>query len=103
VSLNGCRTCAEAVARAAKGVLTDGWIQGQGFDPNGWEAPPTREALDQVLPNTPAALALCGIDRSTRDPEGGRIVRDAAGEPTGLLQEHAVRLVHRHLPHVGRD
>ncbi|HEY6783827.1 MAG TPA: amidohydrolase [Gemmatimonadales bacterium] len=118
VSLNGCRTRAEAVARAARGVLTDGWIQGQGFDPNGWEAPPTREALDQVLPHTPAAfdshdvhslwvnstaLARCGIDRSTRDPEGGRIVRDAAGEPTGLLLEHAVRLVHRHLPQVGRE
>jgi predicted amidohydrolase YtcJ len=118
VNLSGCRTRAEAVARAAKGVLTDGWVQGQGFDPNGWEAPPTREALDQVLPTTPAAfdshdvhslwvnstaLARCGIDRSTRDPEGGRIVRDASGEPTGLLLEHAVRLVHRHLPRVSRD
>lgn len=118
VSLSDCHTRAEAVARAARGVVTDGWIQGQGFDPNGWEAPPTREALDRVLPDTPAAfdshdvhalwvnseaLARCGIDRSTQDPEGGRIVRDAAGEPTGLLLEHAVRLVHRHLPRVGRD
>lgn len=118
VNLSGCRTRAEAVSRAAKGIVTDGWIQGQGFDPNGWEAPPTREALDQVLPDTPAAfdshdvhslwvnsaaLVRCGIDRSTRDPEGGRIVRDASGEPTGLLLEHAVRLVHRHLPRVSRD
>src|SRR5690242_13426139 len=40
VNLSGCRTRAEAVSRAAKGIVTDGWIQGQGFDPNGWEAPP---------------------------------------------------------------
>jgi hypothetical protein len=118
VSLSGCRTLSEAVARAATGIVTDGWIQGQGFDPNGWEAPPTRDALDQVLSHTPAAfdshdvhalwvnsaaLARCGIDRTTKDPEGGRIVRDAGGEPTGLLLEHAVRLVHRHLPRVSGD
>jgi len=118
VNLSGCRTLAEAVARAAKGVVTDGWIQGQGFDANEWDTPPSRAALDQVLPNTPAAfdshdvhalwvnsaaLAECGIDRSTHDPAGGRIVRDAAGEPSGLLLEHAVRLVHRHLPRVSPD
>ena len=118
VNLGGCRTRAEAVARAAKGVVTDGWVQGQGFDANGWEAPPTRDALDQVLPTTPAAfdshdvhalwvnsaaLTRCGIDGATRDPEGGRIVRDGAGKPTGLLLEHAVRLVHRHLPRPGPD
>lgn len=38
-------------------------------------------------------LTLAGIDRDTPDPEGGRIVRDAAGEPNGLLYESARRLV----------
>lgn len=42
--------------------------------------------------NSPA-LALGGIDRDTPDPEGGKIVRDAAGEPNGLLYEAAKRLV----------
>ena len=40
-----------------------------------------------------AALVLGGIDRDTPDPEGGKIVRDAAGEPNGLLYEAAKRLV----------
>jgi predicted amidohydrolase YtcJ len=33
------------------------------------------------------ALALAGITADTPDPEGGRIVRDANGEPNGLLYE----------------
>ncbi|MDM0045629.1 amidohydrolase [Variovorax dokdonensis] len=41
-----------------------------------------------------AALAVCGIDASTPDPAGGRIVRDAvSGEPTGLLLEAATAIV----------
>lgn len=39
------------------------------------------------------ALALAGISRATRDPEDGRIERDAAGEPTGFLVDGAVELV----------
>lgn len=49
------------------------------------------------LVNT-AALRVAGIDRETPDPVGGRIVRDAAGEPTGLLLESAGILVGRHIP-----
>ena len=45
-----------------------------------------------------AALAAAGITRHTPDPFGGRIVRDAAGEPTGLLLERAVELMAPHLP-----
>src|SRR5439155_15767010 len=39
-----------------------------------------------------AALGALGLGRATPDPEGGVVVRDAAGEPTGLLCEHAMRL-----------
>ena len=35
------------------------------------------------------ALRLAGITRDTRDPEGGTIVRDARGEPTGILKDNA--------------
>src|SRR5205823_3296799 len=41
-----------------------------------------------------AALRAAGIARATRDPDGGLIVRDARGEPTGLLVDGAQRLLH---------
>ena len=45
-----------------------------------------------------AALALAGIDRTTRDPDGGQILRDAAGEPTGMLIDNAQTLIESKLP-----
>jgi predicted amidohydrolase YtcJ len=60
---------------------------------------PTRVELDAVAPHHPvvvdaayayaantAALQAAGITRNTADPPGGAIVRDGAGEPTGLLR-----------------
>ncbi|HET9294001.1 MAG TPA: amidohydrolase [Gemmatimonadales bacterium] len=112
VQLGGARTRAEAVRRVASAPPTQGWILGQGWDANGWAEPPAREALDAVaaLPVyldsidvhaawlNSAALRRCGISVETPDPFGGRIVRDAAGEPTGLLLERAVQLALPHLP-----
>jgi predicted amidohydrolase YtcJ len=89
-----------------------GWIIGQGWDANGWAAPPDRHALDRVQQapvyldsldvhaawlNT-AALQAAGIARQTPDPSGGKIVRDGNGDPTGLLLERAVELVTPCLP-----
>jgi predicted amidohydrolase YtcJ len=112
IDLTGCRTRDEVLARVASHPAAngsaEGTIVGRGWDANGWDAPPDRSALDRVTGATPAvlhsrdfhavwvnraALERCGIDRGVGDPSGGRIVRDAAGEPTGLLLEHAVRLV----------
>ncbi|MEZ0335849.1 MAG: amidohydrolase family protein, partial [Gemmatimonadales bacterium] len=110
--LAGSATRAEAVARVAAAQPVQGWVVGQGWDANGWRDAPDRHALDAVHPgpvyldsldvhaawvNT-AALTLAGVNRETPDPFGGRIVRDASGEPTGLLLERAVELAARVLP-----
>jgi len=60
---------------------------------------PTRDELDVTAPSHPvvvdsayafslnsAALRAAGITRNSADPPGGAIVKDAAGEPTGLLR-----------------
>jgi predicted amidohydrolase YtcJ len=51
----------------------------------------------QVLANG-AALAMFGITRESVDPPDGRIVRDADGEPSGVLQEGAASLIMEKLP-----
>jgi predicted amidohydrolase YtcJ len=60
---------------------------------------PTRQELDAAVPDRPvvvdcayafalnsAALRAAGITRESPSPAGGAIVKDAAGEPTGLLR-----------------
>jgi predicted amidohydrolase YtcJ len=75
---------------------------------------PNRNDLDQastrhpiVITHASGHLSVCnsfaleraGVTKQTRDPAGGRFDRDAAGEPTGLLEESAVGIVQRVLPH----
>lgn len=112
VHLAGAARRSEALRRVAAGAPEQGWIRGHGWDANRWEDAPDRRSLDAVTA-VPAflesidihsawvnssALAAAGIDRDTPDPVGGRIVRDPAGEPTGILLERAVDLVRRALP-----
>jgi len=114
VDLNAARTLDEGVAAVAEAARSgEGWVRGLGWDRHRWGGLPTKEPLDRVCPDRPAflqshdihgawvnseALRRCGITRDTPDPAGGEIVRDAAGEPTGVLLEKAVRLVELKLP-----
>lgn len=91
------------------------WITGGEWDHENWKPAetPTRQLIDAVTPDNPVmvnrldghmalvnsrALALAGIDRTTPDPAGGTIVRDAAGDPTGILKDAAMGLVARKIP-----
>jgi len=112
IDLTGAGSKAEALecvkARAQATPPTD-WVLGGGWDRNLWEETdfPTREDLDAVVPRHPVALdskdvhtmwlnslALrqVGITSETPDPPGGEIVRDAEGQPTGVLRERAQAL-----------
>jgi len=112
VELADAGSHAEVLRRVASALPVQGWVVGQGWDANDWSQPPERSALDGLQPGpvyldsldvhaawvNSAALAVAGISRATPDPYGGRIVRDGAGEPTGLLLERAVELMLPHLP-----
>jgi predicted amidohydrolase YtcJ len=108
---------AEQVRRRVEQSRPGEWIRARGYDDNKLDERrhPTRQDLDTVAPENPvmvvngsghmcvansAALRLAGIDGSTSDPQGGHIVHDASGEPTGLLQETAQRLLDAHIPEV---
>jgi predicted amidohydrolase YtcJ len=106
----------ELVAAYAREHPDEQWITGGGWSLDAFPSGlPDRHALDAVVRDRPVflpnrdghgtwvnsrALELAGIDRSTPDPHDGRIERDAAGDPTGMLQEGAAQLVSRLLPPV---
>src|SRR5437763_8234900 len=117
VNLNGARTLAEAKVRVAArvGEVQPGaWVTGRGWDQTLWGGEwPTKKDLDDVAPANPVflqrvdghttwanslALAKAGVTRETKDPQGGEIVRDARGGPTGILKETAGGLVARVIP-----
>ncbi len=100
------------VAAAAEEAEPGEWILGRGWHQEKWdrvpadavEGVPTHGRLSEVSPENPVmlthasghaalvnarAMELAGIDGAYRPPEGGEVVRDARGEPTGLLRENA--------------
>jgi predicted amidohydrolase YtcJ len=113
VDLLGTRSLAEMRARvqsAAERATPGDWLRGGGWDHTLWAEPrlPNRADLDAASMGHPAifqrvdghiavansaALAAAGITRKTENPMGGEIDRDAAGDPTGVLRETAMRLV----------
>jgi predicted amidohydrolase YtcJ len=118
VDLRDAATFADAVERvreAAAKVPPGTWVQGRGWDQNRWpeKAFPSHAALSAAVPDHPVVLrrvdghavltnarglALAGITAATNDPPGGRILRDAAGSPTGVLVDAAEELLDRAVP-----
>lgn len=107
----------ERLREFAQRMSEGAWLTGRGWDQNDWPMQdfPTREDLDEVFPDRPvwlrridghaawantAALTAAGIGqiRNAADPMGGRIMRDAFGEPTGVFIDAAMGLVDRHVP-----
>jgi predicted amidohydrolase YtcJ len=120
--LTGCRDADDAVARVAAYAAANPqvpWIVGGGWAMDQFPGgTPGRELLDAVVPDRPvfllnrdhhdawangAALRVAGVDRGTPDPVGGRIARDAGGEPSGTLHEEAANLVGRYAPRLSED
>jgi predicted amidohydrolase YtcJ len=91
------------------------WILGRGWDDTKWPVQkiPTRQDLDAITGDHPAlfirtdghmlvansaALRVAGVTKQTPDPAGGRIDREADGEPAGGLRETAQNLVRSKVP-----
>ncbi|HXG54591.1 MAG TPA: amidohydrolase, partial [Vicinamibacterales bacterium] len=106
------------VADAAKSAKPGQWIYGRGWHQEKWDAKPKEnvegfplhKSLDAVSPNNPVllthasghasfanakAMELSNITRRTEHPLGGEILKDASGDPTGLLRETASGLIRR--------
>jgi predicted amidohydrolase YtcJ len=123
VDLRGTRSYDEVIARVAeraRQARSGEWIRGRAWDQNDWPVQefPTHEALTRAVPDHPVyltrvdghaalvnarALELAGVTAATPDPEGGRFIRDAAGNPTGVLIDRAQGIVSRVIPAESRD
>jgi predicted amidohydrolase YtcJ len=105
------RRLGDYAARQPKGR----WILGGFWDHEAWpsKALPVHQIVDAVTADNPVfiqrldghmglanalAMRLAGIGPATRSPEGGTIVRDSSGQPTGVFKDNAMDLITRAVP-----
>jgi predicted amidohydrolase YtcJ len=106
---------ADSVGSHVGDFLEEQWILGRGWDQNDWEIKefPTHEVLDKVSPNNPVVLRrvdghamwvnkmvldIAGITAASPEVDGGKIYRDAKGNPTGIFVDNAMDLVEKVIP-----
>lgn len=118
VDLVGTETEQEAVDRVVEFADQNEeleWILGRGWNQVLWDSNefPTAATLDALIPDRPVwltrvdghaawanslAMELAGVDRFTEDPDGGQIIRDEEGNPTGVFVDNAESLIQEHIP-----
>lgn len=115
VGTSSIRDVQQRVAERAATLAPGEWLKGRGWDQNDWPEKrfPTAADLDAVVGDRPVwlsrvdghaswantrAMELAGITAATRDPDGGKIVRDSKGNPTGIFIDTAESLVDRVIP-----
>ena len=118
VNLEGTRSVQEALDRVkayAENNPDADWILGRGWNQVLWaeNAFPTGADLDAISDGRPiyltrvdghaawansVALGMSGISRETVDPQGGLIIRDRRGDPTGILIDNAMNIVDSVVP-----
>jgi predicted amidohydrolase YtcJ len=116
VNVVGLSSIDEVVARVKQRAATASageWILGRGWDQNRWSGKqfPTAASLEAI--DHPVwlrrvdghagwansiAMRAAGITASTPDPEGGRLLRDANGQPTGVFVDEAMELIDSKVP-----
>ncbi|MGZ5473462.1 MAG: amidohydrolase [Thermoanaerobaculia bacterium] len=117
VNLTATKSLDEVIASVKERAATTPkgqWIVG-GWDQNDWPVKefPTAAALDAAIPDHPvflrrvdghaavtntAGLRVAGVTAASKDPDGGRVIRDATGNPTGTFVDAAMDLIEDHMP-----
>lgn len=107
VSLDGLTSieaCLRKIKKHAETLKRDEWVLGAGYSPEAFRkrVSPDRLMLDKATGGRPAfilskdehtawvntrALEMAGINADSGQPSGGEYVKDADGEPTGILRE----------------
>lgn len=118
VDLVGTKSYDEVIARVverAKTAPKGTWIEGRGWDQNAWGDTrfPTHEKLSAAVPDHPvyltrvdghaslvntAAMRAAALTAATKDPSGGKVIKETGGAPTGVLIDRAQGLVSGRIP-----
>lgn len=118
LNLEGTESIEDLVARLKAWNTANpgtGAVSGRGWIETHWPEKrfPSRQDLDRAIPDRPvvlgradghaivantAMLALADVTRDTAAPAGGQVLKDAAGEPTGMLIDNAMALVRGKVP-----
>jgi len=110
---------AQIVKRAADKMPAGEWVRGRNWDQTNWGGEfPNADDISKVVNDRPVyltrvdghagwanrkALEIGGVTKETQDPPGGQIIRDKAGNPTGVLIDRAQGLVTRKIPALTYD
>ena len=103
------------IAERARQTVKGEWMLGGLWDETKWSPAqfPTKDLIDGVTPDIPVfiyrydghlalanslALRMAGVTAQTKDPPGGVVVRDARGNPTGILKDAALAYVEKVIP-----
>jgi predicted amidohydrolase YtcJ len=122
---SGPEEFARRIVERAKSLPPGEWVTGGDWDETRWNPPvfPDAALVDKALreaglPNAmvyvsrydghlalvnAAVLRLAGIDAKTPVPPGGEILRDAHGNPNGILKDAAMTPVDRVFPPISHD
>ena len=120
VGTNSYDEILDLVKEKLNSVNPGDWIRGRGWDQNDWEKLvfPQHNRLSEISPNNPVvltridghallanakAMKMAGINKSTKDPSGGKILRDKHGNPTGVFIDNAEQLITDHIPAFSKD
>ena len=106
---------ADKIRTAARSAKPGEWILGRAWDQNLWARKefPTAVSITEAAPANPVsltrvdghavwvnrkALEIADVNAATQDPQGGRVIRDASGKPTGVFLDNAKSLVESKIP-----
>ena len=106
---------ADLVSKRVEESKPEQWIIGRGWDQNDWSVKefPDHTILDKVAPYNPVllrrvdghaiwinqkALQIAGINSGIPEPNGGKILKDKKGNPTGVFVDNAMDLIDKVVP-----
>lgn len=117
VGTTSSKQIVELLKESSKNLPDGVWIRGRGWDQNDWSEKkfPTSKELDNAFDKNPVILSRidghaiwvnslamrnANISTQTKEIDGGKIYRDASGNPNGIFVDEAMSLIYKIVPSI---